>query len=100
MILKTWFPVKKLIFHLHNNPRLRNEITVKVERQKQQITLPKKQWGTLEFPVGKGFHMKATHLYKIKIKAAKGSIPYYEDESSDERRYLGVFFEIEIIPEE
>ncbi len=100
IILKTWFPVKKLIFHLHNNPRLRNEITVKVERQKQKITIPKKQWGTLEFPVGKGFHMKATHLYRIKIRASKGSIPYYEDERSDERRYLGVFFEIEIIPEE
>jgi len=100
IILKTWFPVKKLVFHLQNNPRLRNEITVKVGRQKQKITIAKKQWGTLEFPVGKGFHMKATHLFKIKIKASKGSIPYYEDESSDERRYLGVFFEIEIIPEE
>jgi len=100
IILKTWFPVKKLIFHLHNNPRMRNDITVKVGRQKKIITLPKNQWGTLEFPVKKGFHMKATHLFKIKVKASKGSIPYYEDTTSRERRFLGVFFELEIIPEE
>jgi hypothetical protein len=32
------------------------------------------------------------------IKAEKGSIPYYEDPSSLERRYLGVFFELELVP--
>jgi len=44
--------------------------------------------------------MRAIHLYRLKIKAEKGSIPYFEDHSSDERRFLGVFFKIEIIPAE
>ena len=39
------------------------------------------------------------HLYKLSIQAAKGSIPHYEEEDSDERRYLGVYFEIDIVPE-
>lgn len=99
MILKTYYPVKKLIIHLLNNPRRRNRITVQVERKKKSITLGYKQWGTLEFEVGKGFQMRAIHLYQLKIKAAKGSIPYFEDKFSDERRFLGVFFKIEIIPE-
>lgn len=100
MVLKTYYPVKKLIFYLLNNPRMRNEITVKVGRKKKKISLGKKQRGTLTFLTGKGFRMKAIHLYKIKIKASKGSIPYYEDGESDERRFLGVFFGLEIIPEE
>jgi hypothetical protein len=52
----------------------------------------------LQFPVGNGFQVEQRFLYRIKIKAAKGSIPYYEDPTSKERRYLGVFFELELIP--
>ena len=39
---------------------------------------------------------KWIHLYKLSIKAQKGSIPYLESEEAKERRYLGVFFELEI----
>jgi len=100
MILKTYYPVKTLRFHLLNNPRKRNKLTVKVGNKKQTILLGQKQRGTLSFSPGNGFQMKAIHLYKIKIKASKGAIPYLEDQKSDERRFLGVFFEIEIIPED
>jgi hypothetical protein len=99
MILKTWYPIKKLTVHLLNNPRMRNIITVKVGREKKTITLGKKQRGSLEFAALKPFRMKATHLYKLKIKASKGSIPYFEDEQSQEKRFLGVFFELDIEPE-
>jgi len=99
MILKTYYPVKTLRFHLLNNPRKRNKLTVKVGNKKQTILLGQKQRGTLSFSPGNGFQIKAIHLYKIKIKASKGAIPYLEDQKSDERRFLGVFFEIEIIPE-
>ncbi len=100
MVLKTYYPVEKLIFNLLNNPRMRNNITVEVEGQKKSLSLGHKQWGALEFQPGKGFKMRAIHLYKIKVKAEKGSIPYFEDETSDERRFLGVFFKIDIIPQE
>lgn len=100
MILKTYYPVKKLVIHLLNNPRKRNRITVQVGRTKKSIFLGYKQWGTLEFEPVKAFRMRAIHLYQLKIKAEKGSIPYFEEQSSDERRFLGVFFKIEIIPEE
>ncbi|UCE39777.1 MAG: hypothetical protein JSV17_09805 [Candidatus Aminicenantes bacterium] len=100
MILKTYYPVKRLDVHLLNNPRMRNEITVQVRRQKKRIVLGTKQRGTLSFSPVKPFKIEALHLYRIKISASKGSTPYYESETSKERRYLGVFFEIDIIPEE
>jgi len=100
MILKTYFPVKKIIVYLLNNPRFSNEITIKVEGRVQKITMSSKQRGALHFHVGNGFQMKDIHLYRIKIKAAKSSMPYFENEESKERRYLGVFFELELIPKE
>ncbi len=99
MILKTYYPVKKLDFSLLNNPRMQNEITVQVGHRKQRITLGTKQRGTLSFTPLKPFKIKAIHLYRIKIKASKGSIPYYESMGSREKRHLGVFFEIKITPE-
>jgi hypothetical protein len=100
MILKTYYPVKRLDFHLLNNPRMRNEISVQVGGQKKRIALGTKQRGTLSFAKLKPFKIKALHLYRIKIKAAKGSTPYYESETGKEKRFLGVFFEIDIAPEE
>lgn len=100
MILKTYYPVKRLDVHLLNNPRMRNEIAVQVGRQRKRIALGTKQRGTLSFSALKPFKIKALHLYRIKISAAKGSRPYYEIETSKERRFLGVFFEIDIVPEE
>ncbi|MDH5742831.1 MAG: hypothetical protein OEZ52_04755, partial [Candidatus Aminicenantes bacterium] len=85
---------------LLNNPRMRNEITVQVGSKKKRITLGTKQRGTLSFSPVKAFKIKALHLYRIKISASKGSIPYYEIETSAERRFLGVFFEIDIVPQE
>ncbi len=100
MILKTYYPVKRLDFHLLNNPRMRNEITIQVGRQKKKITLGTKQRGTLSFSPVKAFNIKSLYLFKIKIGTSKGSIPYFETETSRERRFLGVFFEIDIVPEE
>lgn len=99
MILKTYYPIKTLKVELLNNPRMRNEITVKVGRDKKKITLGKKQRGTLTFTDLDPFQIKAIHLYRIKIGASKGSIPYFEDEYSQEKRYLGVYFEFNIEPE-
>jgi hypothetical protein len=99
MILKTYYPVKRLDFHLHNNPRMRNTITVSVGKRTKKITLGTKQNGTLSFSAPKPFKIKWLHLYKIKVRASKGSIPYYEKEANNEKRFLGVFFEINIVPE-
>jgi len=98
IILKTYFPVKELVFHLLNNPRQANEISVSVDGQVQKIALGSKEWGTLRFPVGQGVQIKDLNLHRIKIKAAKGAIPYFEIESSGEKRFLGVFFELDVIP--
>jgi hypothetical protein len=98
MILKTYYPLREIDVHLLNNPRNNNLITVKVEGKTQKITLMSRQRGTLRFPVGNGFQIQSRFHYRIKIKAHKSSIPYYEDQASLERRYLGVFFELELIP--
>jgi hypothetical protein len=99
MILKTYYPIKSLSVHLLNNPRMRNDITVKVGGEKKKITLGQNQRGSLFFNSLKPFQIKAIHLYKIKIGASKGAIPYFEDEYSQEKRYLGVYFEFKIEPE-
>jgi len=100
IILKTYYPLREVGVRLLNNPRSNNEIAVKVEGRTQKITLQSKQWGTLRFPVGNGFQVQQRFHYRIKIKAAKGAIPYYEDQTSLERRYLGVFFELDLVPKE
>lgn len=97
MILKTWFPVKELRFTLVNNPRSFNEIKVKVGGKSQRITLGKKQRDVLIFPVKRVFKMKDNHLYKIKIKASEGSIPFLEYQEEKENRFIGVFFTVEIV---
>ncbi len=96
-VLRTWVPVNEVVFHLLNGPRPENEISVTVNGKTKKITLSPLQRGDLRFPVGPGFQVKVSHLYRVKIKASKGSTPYFEGEKSDEKRWLGVFFTPEII---
>lgn len=100
LILKTYYPLREIGVRLLNNPRANNEITVRVEGQTKKVVLQSMQRATLRFPVGNGFKIEDRYHYRIKIKAAKGSIPYYEDQASKERRYLGVFFELDLVPRE
>jgi len=97
IILRTFFPAKEVVFHLLNNPRLENEITVTVEGTTKKITLGPNQRADLRFQVGQGYKVLGSHQYRVKVKAAKGSMPYYEVETSLERRWLGVFFEPEVL---
>jgi len=97
-ILKTYYPLREVGVRLLNNPRSNNEITIKVGRRTQKTVLQPKQWGELRFPVGNGFQVEQRFHYRIRIRAAKGAIPYYEDPASLERRYLGVFFELDLVP--
>ncbi|MGQ9672314.1 MAG: hypothetical protein ACUVV5_04170 [Candidatus Aminicenantales bacterium] len=99
-ILKTYYPLREVGVRLLNNPRSNNEIKVKVEGQTKKIVLQANQRAELRFPVGDGFKIEGRYHYRMKIKAAKGSIPYYEDPKSLERRYLGVFFELDLVPRE
>lgn len=96
MVLKTFYPVEEITFHLRNNPRLSNKITIWFAGEEKSITLTKLQTGTLTFTPKNVFKMnKWVHLHKLSIKAQKGSIPYLENEEAKERRHLGVYFEIE-----
>jgi len=99
-ILKTYYPLREVGVRLLNNPRSDNEITVRVEGRTQRLVLQPKQWGELRFRVGNGFQVEQRYHYRIKIKAAKGSIPYLENPAGQERRYLGVFFELDLVPKE
>jgi hypothetical protein len=98
LILKTYYPLREIGVRLLNNPRANNGISVRVEGKTRKIVLQPRQRGTLRFSVGNGFRVESRYHYRIKIRAEKGSIPYYEDPSSLERRYLGVFFELELVP--
>jgi len=98
MVLKTFYPIKQVTFHLRNNPRYSNKIKVCFAGETKSITLTKLQTGSLTFTPKKVFQMnKWIHLYKLSIKAQKGSIPYLEIEEAKEHRYLGVYFELEIV---
>jgi len=98
IILKTYFPVKTIVVHLLNNPRKENEITVRVEGRTQKARLGEKQRSTLTFPAGRGFVIRSLYVYKIDIRASKPAMPYLELQKSDERRNLGVFFTLELVP--
>ncbi|MBM3293544.1 MAG: hypothetical protein FJY82_03375 [Candidatus Aminicenantes bacterium] len=98
LILRTSFPVEEVVFKLLNNPRLQNEITVAVEGKRQKAVLGSNLWGTLRFPVGGGFRVRHSHMYRIRIRAAKGAMPHYEHDRTDEKRWLGVFFELVPVP--
>lgn len=99
MVLETAYPVETVIFHLRSNRRLSNEITVQVWGEKKKIILQRNQWGALPVSPKKVFRMKDIHLYKIKVRAEKETIPYFEEEESLDKRSLGVFLELEILPE-
>jgi len=98
LILKTKYPVSAIVFHLTNNPRRDNRITVRVDGRKRTLVLQPGESGTLEFPVKMGFKIESNYLHRVRIGAAKDSRPYFEEEKSAERRNLGVFFEIEFVP--
>lgn len=95
-ILRTAVPVKEVVFHLLNNPRLENEVTVWMAGQKKTISLGSQQRGDLTFKVGGGFVARKAHMYRVRIKASKGASPYFEDNQTDEKRWLGVFFTPEL----
>jgi hypothetical protein len=90
--------VSEIVFRLTNNPRPDNRITVRVDGRKRTVVLQSRESGRLEFPVKTGFKIESNWLHRIRIGAAKGSRPYFEEEQSTERRDLGVFFEIEFVP--
>jgi hypothetical protein len=99
MILKTYYPVKQLTFRLLNSRRLENNAWVRVGGRKKSVNLDAKQWGTLTFDSPKPFNIKSLYLYRITIKSQKDAIPHFEVEDSDERRHLGIYFEVDILPE-
>jgi hypothetical protein len=100
LVLKTYYPVRKVTVRLMNNPRFNNRITVTVDGRTERVVLGPRERTSLEFPVGTGFKMRSSYLHRLKIGAAKGAAPYYEDESSKERRNLGVYFAFDLEPRE
>ncbi len=98
MILETHFAVKEMIVHLHNNARRINTLSVHMGRKKKKIILGRYEKGILSFHPGRGFVMRGKHLYILKITSAKSSIPFYESKESRDKRILGAYFELELIP--
>jgi hypothetical protein len=99
MLLKTFYPIKEVTFRIRNNPRLSNTVTVCFAGETKEVTLGYKAWGSVTFTPRRVFRMNEwIHLYTLSVRAAKGSIPHYEEEESDERRYLGAWFEVDIVP--
>jgi hypothetical protein len=98
MLFKTKYPIDRIVVRLLNNPRPENKIRVTIDGKTQKAVLGPHERRTLEFPVGRGFKIESNYLHRIKIKAAKGSRPFLEGEPTKERRHLGVFFELELIP--
>ena len=100
MALKTYYPIRQITFRVLNNPRLSNTVTIRFAGEEKTLTLGHKEWGSATFTPRRVFRMNRwIHIYQLSVRAAKGSIPHYEEEDSDERRYLGVYFEVDILPE-
>jgi len=97
-ILRTAFPVKEIVVKLLNGPRFENGVTVKIEGRIQKLVLGPNQWGELRFAPGDGYRVRHSHMFRVKIRAAKGAMPYYENGASNEKRWLGVFFDLDLVP--
>jgi hypothetical protein len=98
MVFKTKFPASRIVIRLRNSLRRDNLVKVSIGGRTKKIVLQPKEKGTLEFEVGQGFKVEQNYLHRIRIGAAKGSVPFFEEESSTDRRELGVFFQIEPVP--
>ncbi|HEX2694176.1 MAG TPA: hypothetical protein VHP61_00360, partial [Acidobacteriota bacterium] len=98
MVVKTKVPVSRIVVRLTNNPRQGNHIRVTVDGKTRKVFLQPLEKAVLEFDVGKGFKIEDNYLHRLKIGASKGSLPYFEQEASTDRRYLGVFFELDFVP--
>ncbi len=98
MVVKTRVPVSRIVVRLTNNPRPGNRVRVTLDGKTRRVVLQPLEKTVLEFDVGRGFKIEDNYLHRMKIGASKGSLPYFEQETSDERRYLGVFFELEFVP--
>ena len=97
IMLRTFFPAKEVRLHLTGNLRQANKVTVGVEGKTKTVVLGPGERATLTFPVGDGFTIRASHQYRMSIRADKGAFPYYEDRKSGDRRWIGVFFTPEVI---
>jgi len=98
MALRTGRPLKEIVVRVRNASRPGNEIRVKIEGRTQKVSLGPGGRATLRFAVGDGFKLRTHHLYRIRIKAAKGTIPKFEAGDSRDDRRLGTFFELELVP--
>ncbi|MFQ6084060.1 MAG: hypothetical protein ACE5WD_11995 [Candidatus Aminicenantia bacterium] len=98
ILLRTYYPIKKIRFKITNNGRLANKAFVKVDGAKKEIILHNKEKKEIDFTTGSGFKFGGSYIYHLKIKSAKGAIPYFENKKSNDRRFLGVFVEIEVVP--
>ena len=98
MVVKTYVPVSRIVVRLTNSPRRDNRVRVTVDGKTRKVVLQPLETTVLEFDVGKGFQIEDNYLHRLKIGAAKGSLPWLEQEDSAERRWLGVFFELEFVP--
>ncbi len=107
MVLKTYYPLSRIVVRLTNNPRRDNRVRVTVDGETKEIVMQPRTRTTLEFAVGTGFTVEnwfrkpgggISYLHRLVVGAAKGSIPYLEDDNSKEERDLGVFFELELVP--
>jgi hypothetical protein len=99
-VMKTYYPIRRITFRLLNNPRRSNRITVSFAGETKSLTLGEKQWGSVSFSPRRVFRMNQwIRLYTLSVRAEKGSIPHFETPDSDEKRFLGVYFEVDIIPE-
>jgi len=72
MILKTYYPIKEITFHILNNPRRQNEVSVRFCGEKKKIILGYKEWGSVSFIPKRFFRMNQwIHVYKLSIKSHK-----------------------------
>ncbi len=98
MVLRTYFPVKEVVVRLTNGPRRDNRVTVSIGGRSQSLVLKEQEAGTLRFPVGDGFVIKQSHLYRMKVKSSKYALPYFESGSSSDHRNIGVYFTLDLVP--
>lgn len=99
MILETRFPVSEIMMTIQNNARRNNSVQISLGKDSRTILFNPNEKKSFTIKPGRGFRMRDQYLFRFRVKPQKSSIPFYEQADSQDKRHLGIYFEMEFKPD-
>jgi hypothetical protein len=99
LVVRPFYPICGIKVFVRNG-YVNNTITVKCAGDKFKRFMLPGQEETFEFLSEGDITYKKVSLLKVRISSRQGFVPYAMDETSNDRRHLGCFVMIKVIPRE